>query len=319
MMSEFNLKDKVYVKTNNSVKKISLNYTYSLIFIFIVTICLYLIIGYQKETISLIKNFCLSIITLSILTYIINIIKKKPSISLIYKDNNLLSIALIISLFSNNIPYYITIIANALALTAKAVNPKRNLSSSLYSILLLIIYKETTTCYLYQDMNNLRFIDYIINPLFVNPILSLLAFIYLFYKKSIKYNLILGYFITFFLTIFIYTILIKEDILTVFIGIILNSSIFLSIYTLTDYELTPSTTESCLIYGIITGIISLILYVIYPKLAIIVPLILSPLILTKYLDKITPRLKYKKRYYNLFLISLLLITIISIIILIVLF
>ena len=73
-MSEFNLKNQVYVKTNNNVKKISLNYTYSLIFIFIVTIFLYLIFGYQKETIHLLKNFCLSIITLSITTYIINII-----------------------------------------------------------------------------------------------------------------------------------------------------------------------------------------------------------------------------------------------------
>ena len=318
-MSEFNLKNQVYVKTNNNVKKISLNYTYSLIFIFIVTIFLYLIFGYQKETIHLLKNFCLSIITLSITTYIINIIKKKNSISLIYKDNILLSLSLIISLFSNNIPYYIVIISSILAIIIKTINPKRNLSSSLYSILLIILYKEATTYYVYQDMHNLRFIDYIVNPLFINPILSLGAFLYLFYKKSIKYNLVFGYFITFFLIVFTYTILNQEDILNVFIGIILSSSIFLSIYTLTDYEITPSINESCLIYGIITGIFSFILYVFIPKLAITIPMILSSIVLTKYLEKITPKLKYEKRYYNLFLISLLLTVIIFIIILIVLF
>ena len=318
-MSEFNLKDKVYVKTNNSVKKISLNYTYSLIFIFIVTICLYLIIGYQKETISLIKNFCLSIITLSILTYIINIIKKKPSISLIYKDNNLLSIALIISLFSNKIPYYIVIIASILAIIIKNINPKRNLSSSVYSILLLILYKETTTYYLYTDMHNLKVIDYIVNPLFVNPILSLLTFIYLFHKKSIKYNIVFGYFVTLFLLIFTYNILQKNDIINVFIGIISSSSIFLSTYVLSDYEVTPTIPESCLIYGIITGIFSLIIYAFYSKLAIIIPMIILPLILTKYLDKISPKLKYQKRYNNLFLISISLCAVVMTTILIVIF
>jgi len=318
-MSESNRTQRVFIKSNSSVKKISLNYTYSLIFIFILTIFSYLIFGYQKETIFLIKNFCLSIITLSILTYIINIVKKKSNISLIYKDNNLLSLSLIISLFSNNIPYYIVIIASILASIIKTINPKRDLSASLYSILLLIIYREATTYYLYQDMHNLKFISYIVNPLFINPILSISAFIYLFLKKSIKYNLVLGYFITFFLAVFVYTILNKEDILNIFIGIILNSSIFLSIYALTDYKITPSTNESCLIYGIITGIISLILYVIIPKLAIVVPLIASPLLLTKYLDKISPRLKYEKKFYNLFLFSLFLLIIISVIILIVLF
>jgi len=194
-MSESNRTQRVFIKSNSSVKKISLNYSYSLIFIFILTIFSYLIFGYQKETIFLIKNFCLSIITLSILTYIINIVKKKSNISLIYKDNNLLSLSLIISLFSNNIPYYIVIIASILASIIKTINPKRDLSASLYSILLLIIYREATTYYLYQDMHNLKFISYIVNPLFINPILSISAFIYLFLKKSIKYNLVLGYFI----------------------------------------------------------------------------------------------------------------------------
>ena len=318
-MSEFNLRDKVFIKADNSVKKISLNYTYSLLFIFIITIFLYLIFDYQKETIVLIKNFFLSIITLSISTYIVNIIKKKTSISLIYKDNNLLSLSIIISLFSNSIPSYIVIIAALLSVITKLINPQRNLSSSLYSILLIILYKEATTYYVYQDMHNLKLINYFVNPLFINPLLSLIAFIYLFHKKSIKYNLVFGYFITFFLAIFLYTVINKDNIGDIFIGLILNSSIFLSIYTLTDYEMTPSTLESSLIYGIITGILSFILYVFYPKFAVIIPILISPLILTKYLDKISPKLKYEKKLYNLFLTSLLLIIIILVIILIVIF
>ncbi len=316
-MSEFCLRDKVFVKTDNSVKKISLNYTYGLLFIFIVTIFLYLIFGYQKEAIDLIKNFSLSILTISIATYIINIIKKKTSLSAIYKNNNLLSLSLIISLFSNNIPYYIAIFASLLVLITKLINPKRNLSSSLYGILLIVLYKETTTFYPYQDMHNLKLIDYLVNPLFINPLLSLITFIYLFHKKSIKYNLVFGYFITFFLAIFLYNIINKGDIPGIFIEMILNSSIFFSVYTLTDYEMTPSTLESSLIYGIITGILSFILYVFYPKLSVIVPLLIAPLILTNYLDKISPKLKYEKKFYNLFLTILLLIIVISNMILIV--
>ena len=316
-MSEFCLRDKVFAKTDNSVKKISLNYTYGLLFIFIVTIFLYLIFGYQKEAIDLIKNFSLSILTLSIATYIINIIKKKTSLSAIYKNNNLLSLSLIISLFSNNIPYYIVIIASLLVVITKLINPQRNLSSSLYGILLIVLYKETTTYYVYQDMHSLKLIDYLVNPLFINPLLSLITFIYLFHKKSIKYNLVFGYFITFFLAIFLYTIINKGDIPGIFIEMIINSSIFFSVYTLTDYEMTPSTLESSLIYGIITGILSFILYVFYPKLSVIVPLLIAPLILTKYLDKISPKLKYEKKFYNLFLTILLLIIVISNMILIV--
>ena len=303
-MNSLNLSNKVFIKTNNSVKKISLNYTYSLIFIFITTIILYLICGYREEIIPLIKNFFLSTIILFITTYILNLIKKKTSISPVYKDNNLLSLAIIISLFSSKIPYYIVIIASILVVISKSINSKRNLSSSLYGILLLIIYKETTTYYPYMDMHNLRIIDYIVNPLFVNPILSLLAFIYLFHKKSIKYNLVFGYFVTLFLLIFAYNIFQKNDIINIFIGIISPSSIFLSIYALADYEVTPTISESCLIYGIITGIFSIIIYAFYSKLAIVIPMIILPLILTKYLDKISPKLKYQKRYNNLFLICL---------------
>ena len=314
-MDEFNQTQKVFVKSNNSIQKIHLNYTYSLIFILVSTLILYLIFDYQENAINLIKNFLLITIIASAFKYIINIIKKDYSLKSIYRDYNLLSISIIISLFSQNNPYYIIIIAIFLTIVIKNINNKRNLSSTLYGILILIIYNSFFTNHLYINVNNIKLIDYLINPSYISPILSIISFIYIFYKKSIKYNIVIAYFLTYFSIIFLYTVLNSINPYNILIALMINSPIFLSIYTLSDYKITPTISESGIIYGIISGLISAILYFIIPDLSIIISMIVSPLILTNYLDKISPKLKYNPKTYYLYITISFIMVIIAIIIL----
>ena len=76
MMREFKQVQKVYIKSPNHTKKISLNYTISLLFILLTTFILYLIFNYHKEAILLSKNFFIITITIFLLTFIINIFQK---------------------------------------------------------------------------------------------------------------------------------------------------------------------------------------------------------------------------------------------------
>ena len=72
---------------------------------------------------------------------------------------------------------------------------------------------------------------------------------------------------------------------------------FLSIYTLPDYKITPITSEGNIIYGIILAIISVILRLVIPELSIILTFIIGPILLTNIIDKISPTLKYNNKLY----------------------
>lgn len=314
-MREFNTDQRVYVKTNNSSKKISLIYTYSLLIIFALTIILYLIFGYQKECVSLIKNFLVSLLSVGIFTYIVNVIKKKYDFSLIYTDNNILSLVLIISLFSKTNLVYVVIIASILPVIVRIINSKRNLSASLYGILFLLIYSIYFANHLYIDSDGYKLLDYLIHPNFISPILSLLAFIYIFSKKAIKYNIVLAYVLTFFLSIFLYFIINKNDILDILLVLTINSPLFLAVYVLSDYMVTPTIMETQIIYGTIMGIISAILYIIIPNLAIVISSLILPLILTNYLEKISAKLKYNSKLYYLVMTLCFIFNILAIIVL----
>ena len=97
------------------------------------------------------------------------------------------------------------------------------------------------------------------------------------------------------------------------------SILFLSVFTLSDYPITPSLTESSIIYGSILGIISSIITLIIPPLAQVIPFILGPLLIAKPLERISPKLKYHKKTYYLSLSLLLFISIIVTTLLIVIF
>ena len=136
----------------------------------------------------------------------------------------------------------------------------------------------------------------IINLLFsieyLSPLLSIIMFIYLFYKKGIKYNIVIYTILTFTLTTFIYSA-IKSNLGIFFIELFTTPIIFLTIYTLTDYKCSPTINETCMIYGIFMGLITALLSIISP-IFIPVAFIIGSLLLTKILDKQSYKIKYKK-------------------------
>ena len=314
-MKEFTVKQKVYLKSNNSISKINLNYTYSIIIFIILTLILSLIFKYQTYAISLIKSVIFSLIITTIITYLINILKKEYQLKTIYKDTNILSIALIIALFSTNCPYYITLIALIITIIIKNKSNKLELSAALYGILLINLYNQFISNNIVPITTDFKIIDFLINPNYLSPILSVLAFIYIFHKKSIKYNIVISYILTLFSITFLYTILNNNNINFILSFFLTNSLLFLSVYTLPDYKITPIISHSQIIYGIILGIATTIMFFFIPNLSVIIPLIIMPYIITKPLDNLSPKLKYNPKVYYLVVLLCIIIITITIIIL----
>ena len=313
-MREFIQKEKVFKKSNNSIKKISLNYTYSLVMIIIATFILDFIFGYPKEALLLIKNFFVITIILFLSTCIMNIIIKKYPHKTIYTDNNILSLSIIITLFSKDNPQYIIIISTILTAIIKHLSKKRNLSSSLYGIFILIAYDYGFTAHTYMNIDNLTILDFLINPNYVSPVLSIIATIYLFYKKSLKYHIVFSYIVTTILAFLLYSILKRINLEYVLSVLTLNSLIFLSIYALSDYKTSPTIGEVGVLYGIIVSTITITFSFIIPCLSAIIPMLIAPFILTEPLEKISPKLKYNHKKYHRYIVVYSLTTIILLVI-----
>ena len=194
-----------------------------------------------------------------------------------------------------------------------------NISSSLYGILFILVsnyYLNDIDTPLY-NLSNLSYIDTfsnIVKPYggilnyslglttgYLSPILSILVFIYLFYKKSIKYNIIFSYILTFLFIMFSFGIMNDMSIWYLFFQLTTGSILFLAVFCLTDYPCTPTTGEGQIIYGIILGLITSILRFIIPELSVVITLILGPVLLTKIINRISFKLRYNKKYYYLIL------------------
>ena len=323
---EFKTPIKTFVKSKNSVKNIYLNYTYSLIGFIILLTILYLISGNNNLIFPLYKSIFISLVISSIIQYIINIINKKYNFLAIYTKDNTHIIAIIIGLFGLNSSIIILSIAIFISLLIKKIYKGINLSSTLYGILIIILYKYYNNSLItpltnFNELanygtfsqvigNKKDVINYLIGINYLSPILSMISFIYLFHKKSIKYNIYISYLLTFSFIMLIHGILNDMSLWFIFFELTSGNILFLSVYALTDYQITPTLAESQILYGIILGIISSILRFIIPELSVIIPLILGPILLTKLLDNLSPKLKYHKKTYDLlFITSIILITI----------
>lgn len=329
-MREFHVVNKTYVKSHNSTNKIIARYTYSLIIFTLLTIIINLFIGNKELVLSLIKSISLSFVITSIFTYIINIIKKEYSIKKIYTEDTTIAISLMIGLFSVNLDIVILVLAIMVTLFFKNIKKDINLSSVLYGILLIILYiyftnnldtpltilKNNSFNMDYNEVINMNngIYNYLFGINYLSPILSIVMFIYLFHKKSIKYNIVISYILIIFLIMFIYGIL-SDKMWFVLFELSTGSILFLTIYTLTDYRVSPTISEAQILYGIILGIITSILRFIIPELAVIISFIFGELLLSKYLDNISYKLKYNRKLYNTLIIISIILIIITIIIL----
>lgn len=331
-MREFKVVNKIFVRSSNEVFKILKRYIISLLF-FILSLIIFHI---YKGEYQLIIKLLIAIITTSVISiifqYFINRNRQKSSFKLIFKEDNVLASALIISLFTYQEKLIVIILAILITEVARLINRNINISSCLYGILFVIIYQqfylnlETPLTNFqnlkyygtYQDIvlsyGSLK--SYLLGTTgyYLSPILSILAFIYLFWKKSIKYPTVVSYISTFTTAMFIYGLFNGMNIWFVFFQLITGNILFLSVFTLTDYKMIPVTQEGQSIYGLILSGITILLRFIIPELSVIIPLIIGPIILTKLLDKLSYKLKYNRKFYHLLYLSGIAITTLIIII-----
>lgn len=332
-MREFEKVNKVFIKSNNTVNRIFNRYLFSLIPYIMLIIIYNLIWGSTLEIINIIKSISISLIISVIVQYIFNLTKKEKNITKIFLDDCILTISIILGLFSINSSILVIIISSIITIVIKNLIKSINISSSLYGILFILIsnhYLNNIDTPLY-NLSNLSYIDTfsnIVKPYgsilnyslglttgYLSPIISIIAFIYLFHKKSIKYNIIFSYLLTFSFIMLSFGIMNNMSIWYFFYQITTGSILFLSVFCLTDYPSTPTTGEGQVIYGIILGLITSILRFIIPELSVVISLIIGPILLTKFINKISFKLKYNKKYYYLVMSICFIMTIITSIIL----
>lgn len=324
-MNSFKIVNKIFVRSNNETYKILRRYTISLSLFLLFIISFHIYQKEYSEVLNLIKTVLVTTGVNFIFQYIVNVIRHKGIKSL--KENNILGIAVIISIITYQEKLLISVIAILISCVVRLINRNINFSSVLYGLLFVVIYKQyylqvDTPLINFINMNNYGGYDQAIglyggikgflfgtNLYYLSPFLCVVVFGYLFYKKSIKYPTVVSYLTTFIIIMFMYGLLKGMNIWFVFFQITTGNILFLSIYALSDYRVTPVTQEGQTLYGMILAILTVILRFIIPELAVIIPLILGPIVLTKYLDNISYKLKTNNKLYRFLTISCILVAI----------
>ena len=312
-MKEFKTVNKTFIKSDNTTTKIFNRYLYCMIPFVLLIIIYNAIWGSVTEIINLIKSISISLITSLIIQYIFNLTKKEKSISKLFINDKILTISLILGLFSIHSSILIIIISSVVSIIMKNILKNTTFSSSLYGILIILI----TSCYInnidtpLSNLKELMYIDTydnIVKPYgtiltyslglkyYLSPLLAVLSFIYLFHKKSIKYNIILSYLLTFIFTMLLFGLFNNMNIWYLFFQLTTGNILFLSVFCLSDYQSTPTTGEGQIIYGLILGLLTCILRFIIPELSVVMTLIIGPLLLTKIINRISFKLRYNKKF-----------------------
>lgn len=331
-MKEFKKVNKVFIKSSNTVNKIFNRYLLCLIPFILLIVSYNFLWGSNFLIVNLLKSISISLISSIIIQYIFNVFNKEKNITKVFLEDRILLISIIIGLFSINSSILIIIISSIISIVMKNIFKNITISSSLYGILFILFSR-----YYLNDLNtplsNLSKLSYIdtynniIKPYgsilnytiglttgYLSPILSIISFIYLFHKKSIKYNIIFSYILTFSFIMLSFGLFNNMNIWYLFFQLTTGNILFLSVFCLTDYPSTPTTGEGQVVYGIILGLITGILRFIIPDLSVIISLIIGPIILTKLINKISFKLKYNNKYYYTIIsisIIMIIITIIS--------
>lgn len=332
-MKEFKIEKKVFTKSNNTTGKIFNRYLYCLV-PFILLIVIYNLIGGDiTNVINLLKSLSISLLTCLLTQYIFNLIKKEQKINKLFLEDQILTISIILGLFSINSSPLVVVVSSIATVVIKNIFKSITISSVLYGISIILLSNYLTNN-IDTPLNHLKELSYIdtynnvlkpygnilnytigLNNIYLSPILSILSFIYLFHKKSIKYNIIFSYILTISLIMLSFGLLNDMNIWYLFFQLTTGNLLFLAVFCLTDYPSTPTTGEGQVIYGIILGIVTSILRFIIPELSVVIPLILGPLLLTKLINKISFKLRYNKKFYYLILSMSIILTLITIIIL----
>lgn len=322
-----------FIKSNNSITKINITYLKSIAFFTIYILLLNLILKNYSYIANYLITILLTTITITTITYLINVQKKEKSFIKLFAEDNVLSVSLALSPFLVSSSIKELLLVSLITVISKKSIKGINLSSILYGILFLYIYRYfqndlntplTNLAQLnyfgtYSEVvtNNGSILSYILGYNYLSPLISLLALVYLFVKKSIKYNLAFSYIITYTTMMLIIGIFNHMSIWFVFFQLVSGNILYYVTYALGDSAVTPETSEGQILYGYILGIISVILRFIVPETSIIIAIILGHLLLTPLVRKIMVKLKYDYKSSILYFGLTTILSVITIIILII--
>ena len=314
-MKEYPVIQKTFVKSSNKTTKIYTRIFYTLMAYIILISISYFLLDKKDMILPLLKALALSLIITTILAYFINIAFRNFKFTDIYKKDNVHIIAIIIGLFAIDSKISILTLAILASLIVKKIYKKINLSAALYGILLILLYKYYNHD-LITPLTNLKALNFqgtyieiikssggvvglLLGTNYLSPVIPVLAFIYLFSKKSLKYGVLIPYITIFSLIMLMYGLFNNMNTWFLFFELATGNILFLALYTLTDYQVTPTILEGQILYGIILALISAILRFIIPELSIVITFILGPLLFTRIFELISPKLKYHPKFYRL--------------------
>lgn len=296
-----------FIKSKLTVKRINI--------ILLISLIPLVIAGFYKNGIKLyylnyinlfdmFKPLLLSLVGY-ILGIIVNIIydriikKKITSIKTLILDSFYPFYGLLIaSLISINTPYYLFILITFIVLLLSKIFNNKNINIIALTVLIIILIMDLTSNFtylnIYEQQTNLHLepLDYFlgmgsggINT--SNILLLILSVIILFKEDFYKKEIPILSTIVYLLLTSIYGIY-KQDIILILDSIFSNGILFSFIYVASIFEFSPITKMGKIIYSLLIGLITFILYLVYPSLASLGGILLASICI-KYINKIIER------------------------------
>ena len=274
------------IKSDNSIKRISYMYILSLLPL--------ILFGFYKNGISLyIKKYINFIEMFKPLLFIVLGFSIGALVNIIYekyikKNKDKLKdivfssfhpiygilIACIISINTNIILF--SIVSFIILLISKFIKNNKNnyvALSALIIFFIMNIFNKFSFLNIYESSNkfNLNAVDYMLGKgsggIFTTSIILLIvSFIFLYNIKTYKKSISITSIITFIILVIVYSIL-KNDIGNIMNILFTNGILFSFIYIATDTISSSYTKEGKVIYGVIVGIGTFLLYLVNPALS----------------------------------------------------
>lgn len=273
------------IKNNTTIKSITLTYIISLIPLILYGLYKNGIDLYLKDLVSIygaIKPL-LFIILGALIGIIVNVIYekiiKKNKISIIdsiFSSFHMLYGILIACIISINTNMFLfTIVTFIVLLISKFLKNKINYISlsALIIFLIMSIFNKFSFLNIYEATKsfNLNTIDYLFGKgsggiITTNIIFICIGFIYLYFKDFYKKNIAIYSSVFFAISSLIYLIVTK-DIGNIFNMLFTNGILFSFIYIAPELVSSSYTKEGQVIYGVLVGIVTFLLYLINPSLS----------------------------------------------------
>lgn len=293
-MKEIHLKEGPFIKSSLKTKNIFRNIFIALIPLIIYAIYKNGIVVYQntKNINDLFKPIVL-IITSSLVSIISEYIsgrKESKNILIDIKEKSSFLTGLIVSLMLPvNIPVYIPIVVIFVVIFIKNILSKKintqlfnPIALSLFIIFLILNFTSGINFLNNYEKNSIKndpfnlvlkgsteelnkigelsdyFVGNVPTALGVSLALVLVGFIYLMYKKSVKWRVTISYLLTLFLIITFIGFVKGEDFSLSLIKLLIYNIIYIGVFIVSETYNSPTTPVSEVLYGIIVGFLSVI-------------------------------------------------------------